>query len=71
MPVPEGVIEKLNQDFDLNLSEFDPITGEDITSRLFVAINVLIKEGLEDPIIGFVYFDTMSESFKGIFADEW
>ncbi len=71
MPVPEGVIEKLNQDFDLNLSEFDPITGEDITSKLFVAINVLIKEELEDPIIGFVYFDTMSESFKGIFADEW
>ncbi|MDH5703370.1 MAG: hypothetical protein OEY99_04075 [Aigarchaeota archaeon] len=71
MPVPEGVIEKLNQDFDLNLSEVDPFTGENITLKLFEAINVFIKEELEDPIIGFVYFDTMSESFKGIFADEW
>ena len=72
MPVPEGVIEKLNQDFDLNLtSEVPPVTGEDITMRGFISINVLIKEELEDPIIGFVYFDTMSESFKGIFADEW
>jgi hypothetical protein len=72
MPVPAGVIEKLNQDFNLSLtSEIPPVTGEDITVRGFVSINVFIKEGLENPIIGFVYFDPMSENFKGIFVSQW
>jgi len=72
MLVPKRVIEKLNQDFDLNLPlEVPPATGEDLAWRGFVGINVFIKEEVEDPIIGFVYFDPMSESFKGIFADEW
>lgn len=71
IPMPEGVIEKLNQDFDLNLtSETPPVTGEDVAMRGFIPINVFIKEELEGPIIGFVYFDPMSESFKGIFADQ-
>lgn len=67
---PEDAIEKLNIDFNLDLplrEGLSKVREDDITKRGFMNSYVLIKEELDNPIIGFVYFDPLNKSFKGIF----